>query len=85
MFLNGEELQQPTPEGEKVRDDSFLILFNAHHDELTFRLPTRRFGASWELELSTSDPELEPGARVWHARDEVPVESRSIVLLRRVH
>jgi isoamylase len=84
VFLNGEELQLTAADGEEVHDESFLLLFNAHHGELTFRLPTRRFGASWELELSTSEPELEPGARSWNARDEVPVESRSIVVLRRV-
>ena len=39
--------------GEPVRDDSFLLLFNAHHEEIAFRLPARRFGTRWELELST--------------------------------
>ena len=39
--------------GEEVRDDSFLLLFNAHYEEITFRLPARRFGARWELVLAT--------------------------------
>ena len=53
-----------TPRGEEVQDESFLVLFNAHHEPLTFRLPTRRFGARWELELSTAEPELADEARV---------------------
>jgi glycogen operon protein len=68
-----------------VRDESFLMLFNAHHDPLTFRMPTRRFGQRWELELSTADPEADGDeAPSWAAREELEVESRSIVLLRKV-
>ena len=70
-------------QGEDVRDESFLVLFNAHHEPLTFRLPTRRFGARWKLELSTLEPGLEAGSRSWGARDEVEIESRSILILRR--
>jgi glycogen operon protein len=50
---------------------------------MTFRMPTRRFGSRWTLELSTAEPELERDARAWSARAEVNVESRSILLLRR--
>jgi isoamylase len=85
VFLNGDELQMTTPRGEDVRDESFLMLFNAHHDPLTFRMPTRRFGQRWELELSTADPEADGDeAPSWAAREELEVESRSIVLLRKV-
>src|SRR3954464_14368179 len=85
VFLNGDEVQMTTPRGEDVQDESFLMLFNAHHDPLTFRMPTRRFGQRWELELSTVDPAAHGGeAPSWAAREELEVESRSIVLLRKV-
>ena len=61
MFLNGEEIADRTPQGEQIVDDSFLLLFNAHHEDVTFTLPTRRFGAEWTLELCTADPDIEPG------------------------
>jgi isoamylase len=83
VFLNGDELHATTQSGEELEDESFLLLFNAHHEPMTFRMPTRRFGARWKLELSTAEPELEEGARSWAARDEVTVESRSILALRR--
>ena len=51
IFLNGDELGAETPHGEEVRDDSFLVLFNAFFEEITFRLPARRFGTHWELVL----------------------------------
>ena len=83
VFLNGDELSAKTRQGEELRDDSFLLLFNAHHEPVTFRLPTRRFGTRWTLELSTLEPELEEGARTWGPREEISIESRSILVLRR--
>jgi glycogen operon protein len=80
VFLNGEELKAETKNGEEVRDDSFLLLFNAHFEDITFRLPARRFGAHWEVVLTTGRFEgdrLVPGA-------DVLVETRSIAVLRRV-
>jgi glycogen operon protein len=84
VFLNGDEVGMETPRGEELHDDSFLLLFNAHHDALTFRLPTRRFGRQWELEVSTAEPGLAAGARSWAARENVVVVSHSILVLRRV-
>jgi glycogen operon protein len=83
VFLNGEEIAQQTAHGEHVRDESFLVLFNAHHEPISFRMPTRRFGSRWTLELSTAEPELEARARAWGAREDVGVESRSILVLKR--
>jgi isoamylase len=81
VFLNGDEVRMTTPRGGRLRDDSYLLLFNAHHETITFRLPTRRFGLHWELELSTVDPDAGTGS--WSAREEIAVESRSLLLLRR--
>ena len=79
VFLNGDELQSETRSGEEVRDDSFLLLFNAYFDDVTFRLPARRLGLRWKLELKTGRFDADrttPGA-------EVVVEARSLVVLRR--
>ena len=46
VFLNGDEIPSRTAHGEEIVDDSFLLLFNAHFDPVTFTLPTRRFGAA---------------------------------------
>ena len=80
VFLNGDELGSETPHGEQLRDDSFLMLFNAHFEEIEFRLPARRFGTRWELELATGACEfdqLAPGGAV-------AVEARSLVVFRRI-
>jgi glycogen operon protein len=78
VFLNGEELRE-TRQGEEVRDESFLLLFNAHFEEISFRLPARRFGTRWELVLATGTVDgdrLVPGA-------DVTIESRSVAAFRR--
>jgi isoamylase len=83
VFLNGEELHEATTEGEEVVDDSFLLLFNAHHEAVTFTLPAASFGATWESEISTAEPSLEPGARGYAPRATVEVAARSVYVLRR--
>jgi glycogen operon protein len=83
-FLNGAEITSVTREGESVVDDSFLVLFNAWQDTLSFRLPPARFGRRWALELSTAEPDLEAGSWEAPVRGEVAVTGRSLLLLRRV-
>ena len=39
VFLNGDAISEPDPRGEKIIDDWFLLLFNAHSKPLTFTLP----------------------------------------------
>jgi isoamylase len=81
VFLNGQALGEHTLHGEPVVDDSFLLLFNTHHDPVEFTLPSRRFGRGWTLELATVDPELAPFSI--GARGKLTVESRSVVVLSR--
>jgi isoamylase len=81
VFMNGQEIPSLTVHGERIVDDSFLLLFNAHHEPCEFVLPPVRYGRRWVLELSTEDPDAAP---VEHpARARVSVESRSILVLRR--
>jgi glycogen operon protein len=80
VFLNGQEIPSRAPDGEQIVDDSFLLLFNAHFEPVTFTLPTRRFGARWVVELSTG--EGVPDGQL-HSRAEVFVQDRALVLLRR--
>jgi glycogen operon protein len=84
FFLNGDGIAAPGPEGERVRDSSFLLLFNASAEDARFMLPSRRFGAHWTLVLDTADPGAEPSGRRVRAQAPVGVTARSLVLLRRV-
>jgi glycogen operon protein len=80
VFLNGAELGARTADGEPVVDDSFLILFNAHHEDCVFTLPPRRFGTRWRVALTTSDTN---GDELRSARDEVTLEPRALSVFRR--
>jgi glycogen operon protein len=84
VFLNGAEIPTVSAQGAPVIDDTFLILFNAFHEAVVFTLPAVSFGRRWVHELSTSEPDLEPGAEIYPARGVVPVEGRSLVVLRRI-
>jgi glycogen operon protein len=81
VFLNGQELGLETARGEPVVDDSFVVLLNAGADPVVFRLPPRRFGLEWELELTTAHPTA--GGERLPGRSAVEVPSRALVLLRR--
>ncbi|HVF54182.1 MAG TPA: glycogen debranching protein GlgX [Actinomycetota bacterium] len=80
VWLNGDAIRTPGPQGEQVVDDSFLLFFNAHHESIPFTIPAR-WGARWEEVIDTNDPAMEP-VTGYAAGDEVPVEGFSIVVLR---
>jgi glycogen operon protein len=82
VFLNGLEIPTRAADGSRLVDDSFLLLFNAHYEPVTFSLPTRRFGARWAVELGTA--ELPADGEEFPARAEVTVSDRGLLLLRRV-
>ena len=80
LFLNGQGFVHPDAHGEELRDDSYLLLFNGHHEDVTFTLPAARFGARWALELSTADPSAQPeawSAAAGSARHDGPLRHRA--------
>ncbi|MFN2627440.1 MAG: glycogen debranching protein GlgX [Gaiellaceae bacterium] len=81
VFLNGREISTRAADGTEVTDDSFLVLFNGHYEGVVFTLPTRRFGAEWQVELSTAELSTEGAA--YEPRAQVTVADRGMLLLRR--
>ncbi|MDF3039303.1 MAG: glycogen debranching enzyme GlgX [Thermomicrobiales bacterium] len=55
LQLSGRTLDDVNSVGEPIRDDSFLILFNPHHESIRFFMP-RRPGSAWELLLDSAQP-----------------------------
>jgi isoamylase len=84
MFLNGKAIQLPGPHGEEIEDDSFIALFNAHDQDRQFKLPRRRMGTRWELELSTADPQAPAGSASFDPQTLINVIAHSITILKRV-
>jgi glycogen operon protein len=83
MFLNGEEIAAPDAHGRRIVDDSFLLLFNANHEDQEFTLPGERFGDAWRVELRTDDLTGERAGEEFGPGAAVHVVARSLVLLRR--
>jgi isoamylase len=62
VFLNGNAISEPGPRGDTVRDQSFLLLFNAHGDPVTFRLPGTDYAAGWHPVVDTSGSPTGPAS-----------------------
>jgi isoamylase len=84
-FLNGERLVAPDKRGRKVIDDSFLILFNAHHEDIEFTLPPVDYGEWWTVVIDTADDDGGPadGGDTYSPGELLQVVARSTVVLRR--
>ncbi|HET7488121.1 MAG TPA: glycogen debranching protein GlgX [Acidimicrobiales bacterium] len=81
VFLNGEAIPDLDARGERIVDDSFLVLFNAHHEPVDFELPPEEFGERWVKVLDTADA-FDEGLQL-KASDLICVEARSLSLFRR--
>ncbi|MEV4948773.1 glycogen debranching protein GlgX [Streptomyces sp. NPDC053755] len=56
VFLNGNAISEPGLQGERIADDSFLLMFNASSQELEFEVPVNH-GQTWRVVVDTSHPE----------------------------
>ena len=83
VYLNGDAITEPDTRGQRVRDDSFLLLLNAHSETITFRLPDGDFGEQWEVALDTA-ADLTAAREPLKAAEEVEVIDRGLLLLRRL-
>jgi len=89
VFLNGDAIAGPDTRGEPVRDAHFLLLFNAHSENVDFVLPSAGHADGWLAVIDTAaappgraggadggSPAIVPGGAV------VDVTSRSVMVLR---
>ena len=84
VFLNGEAIESPGTLGERVLDDSFLLLFNASEGELDFQLPQESFGGRWVKVVDTAQPLLGISLDEHDSKSVLRLTSRSMMLLRRI-
>ncbi len=83
MRLGGGAMLEWDERGERVTDDTFLLLFNADPNTISFSLPRASPDVEWILVLTTSDPEVEEGSRRFTQGTEIPLEGRSVSIFRR--
>lgn len=80
IYLNGRGLHAVGPKGENIMDDSFYLIFNAHHEPLDFKLPPSKYGKTWDLVLDTS--RSNPKERNFAANEIITADGRSIVVVK---
>jgi glycogen operon protein len=81
VFLNGRGIHFPGPKGEKIIDDNFYIIFNAHHESLKYKLPDVKYGKDWLKVLDTSKETLNGDDTRYPALSLIQVPARSVLLL----
>lgn len=84
MFLNGEGIPSPGPKGERIIDESFLLLFNAHYETIEFAVPESLKEREWAVLIDTKAPRFVELGQFYTGDQAVPVASRSIIVLRRM-
>ncbi|MGB0127653.1 MAG: glycogen debranching protein GlgX [Rhodocyclaceae bacterium] len=81
MYLAGDIIGETDAQGNAVADDTFMVLINAHHEEIPFVLPGFRSNRRWRLVADTSSVPPESASRR-HARGDVfQLQGRSLALL----
>jgi isoamylase len=81
IFMNGAAIPTPGAQGERIVDDNFFILFNAHYEDMEFRIPVHLLRGCWTKVLDTSrrSEAWSPGASSSDGRVTVP--ARSLLVL----
>jgi glycogen operon protein len=80
VFLNGNAINGVDRRGQAITDAHFLLYFNAHDGEVTFRLPSEEYAPGWDVLIDTSG-DLPHGKQVL-AGSELGIASKSLAVLR---
>jgi isoamylase len=80
IFLNGDAITDRDRRGQRVTDDSFLVLFNANGDPIDWTLP-KQWGQWWEVVIETADRSRD--GETLESTATIPVSGRSVVVLQR--
>jgi glycogen operon protein len=85
VFLNGHGIREPGQRGERVTDDSFFLLLNAHHEPIDFCVPDLGVAERWHVVVDTHAPLLDDAdPRSVKTTETITVEARSILVLQQV-
>ncbi|MGO8959295.1 MAG: glycogen debranching protein GlgX [Streptosporangiaceae bacterium] len=84
VLLNGNAITEPGPRGEAVTDQSFLLLFNAHDQAVSFTLPAPDLAPAWQVVVGTDAAELarQDSSEPLKAGSTREVAGRAVVVLR---
>jgi glycogen operon protein len=81
VYLAGSTLDEMDRHGQKVTDENFLVLLNAHHETIQFTLPALLPGTAWQVLVDTA---FEQGLTMdgrYPSTASYPLQGRSLALL----
>ena len=82
VYMAGTAIERVDRRGRAVKDNNFLVLFNAHHEEIPFLLPEFHAGGAWLLVLDTANEQEALGRQKhFEAGARFPLQGRSMVVL----
>ncbi len=81
MLLFGDAPEIRDAHGKQVKDDDFLLLINAHYEQVRFRLPPDIKKEKWVVAFDTARPSLKSGKEKLRASS-FKLSPRSFVVLR---
>ncbi len=79
VYLEGGALDEVDARGQPLVDDDFLVLFNADHEPIPFRLP-RMGNGHWRALVDTTQPHGLASAATFQPGEIYPLQGRSLVL-----
>jgi isoamylase len=80
MVLLGDQIAEVSEHGDWIVGDSFAILFNAHHEPISFRLGTRQRDVHWTCVLDTAEPDT--ARPTFEHMSQFPLQACSVAVLR---
>ena len=79
LFLNGSDIPETDWYGNRMVDNDFILIFNAHYEPIMFTLPDEQYGRKWRLIVDTHNPK---GPELsYEAGFAITAQSRSFLLL----
>jgi glycogen operon protein len=82
LRLAGDAIEELDERGNRIVDDTLLILLNAHHEPVPFTLPAHRRKVRWEVVFDTYSPGVEGRKRLMHGGEVYDLKDRSLAVLR---
>jgi isoamylase len=82
LFLSGNLTDEVDIDGQVKVDDCFLLIFNAHHQDISFILPEILFLSSWDIMIDTATSRIPSDHDPLKGGQSYKVKARSLVMLR---
>ena len=79
IYLNGSDIPEVDWYGNRMVDNDFILIFNAHYEPIMFTLPDERYGRKWQLVVDTHN--LNEPALSYEAGFMITAQSRSFLML----